>query len=198
MYSVVSICNMALYNMGITRTISNLSDGTQEAKLCNSFYEHARDELLQEYPWNFAKASAVLPLTVEASSYGTYVYAIPSNCLSVRRVYTSGDAKGNNKYMMMRGASGGKVVVCDVENAWADYTYRVTDPLEYPPLWVEALAWKLSTLLALPLKGDAENRRSDIMQYFLNAKGRAITQDANEGMNTERTDYYRDYIEARS
>lgn len=197
MYSVVSICNMALCNMGITRVISSLSDSSQEARLCSAFYEHARDELLQDYPWNFAKASAALPLTTEASSYGGYVYALPESCLHVRRVYASGDSTSNDKYMTMRGASGGKVIVSDVADAWADYTYRVTDPLEFPPLWVEALAWKLSTLLTLPLKGDGENRRNDIMQYFLNAKNAAIVQDANECQGTERTDYFRDYIEVR-
>lgn len=198
MQSEVSICNRALFHMGTTRRIAALLDVSEEAQACRLFYEPARDALLSGHPWLFATASAQLPLKVESSAYGRYVYGYPTNCLSIRRVYTGGDTTSHDAYKIRRGGDGGKVVVCDVPGAWADFTYKVTDPSEFPPLFAEALAWRLAVDLCLPLKGDSASLRGDIMQYYLAARSRAIVADANEQHNEERTDYYRRYVAARS
>jgi hypothetical protein len=59
MSSIVSICNLALSNLG-KDNISALTDEGAEARACNQFYDHVRDTLLQVYPWSFAGKTASL------------------------------------------------------------------------------------------------------------------------------------------
>ena len=176
MYSEVSICNMALNHMGIGRVISKLTDATEEARACKRFYEHARDELLQEYPWNWAAAVAELAPRSETSPLGAYVYAYPSSALRVRNVFQADTPTVRANWMIRRSASGGRVIIADITPAVAEFTARVTDPTEFPPTFADALAWLLA------LKGDGENRRGDVMQYYMLSKQKAVMADANEGL----------------
>ena len=182
MYSEVSICNMALNHMGIGRVISKLTDATEEARACKRFYEHARDELLQEYPWNWAAGVGELAETTETSAFGSHVYAVPANALRVRNVFSPGAPKVRPNWHIRRGLNGGRIIITDITPAWAEVTVRVTDPNEFPPTFADALAWLLAAKLTLSLKGDGEARRQDIMQYYLMAKNKAVMADANEGL----------------
>lgn len=182
MYSEVSICNMALNNMGIGRVIAKLTDATEEARACKRWYESARDQLLQDYPWNWAAVVAELSPLTETSPLGSHVYSCPASALRVRNVF-SPDAPGTRaNWMVRRGENGGKRIIADISPAWAEYTARVTDPTEFPPLWADALAWLLASRLILSLKGDGENRRADIMQHYQYVKQQAVMADANEGL----------------
>lgn len=197
--------------MGITRRINSLSDESQEARVCSQFYESARDELLAEHPWNFCKKTAMLLLKAEESPYGKYVYAYPTDCVTMRRIFQSFvDADGryvdssgswerpsDGKYTVQRGRDG-KVIVSDVPDAFADYTCKVTDPLEFPPMWTEALVWKLACKIAVPLKGDGESKRDGLIRYYSEARSRAIVHDANESMNLNPTEYFKEYITVRT
>ena len=182
MYSEVSICNMALNNMGIGRVISKLTDATEEARACRRWYEPARDELLQEYPWNWAASVSELAETTETSAFGAHVYAVPANALRIRNVFSPSAPKVRPNWHIRRGLNGGRIVITDITPAWAEYTCRVTDPMEFPPTWADALAWLLAAKLTLSLKGDGEARRQDIMQYYMMSKQKAVMVDANEGL----------------
>ena len=182
MYSEVSICNMALNHMGIGRVISKLTDATEEARACKRFYEHARDELLQEYPWNWAASVSELAETTEKSAFGEHVYAVPTNALRIRNVFSPSAPQVRPNWHIRRSLGGGRIVITDITPAWAEYTVRVTDPTEFPPTWADALSWLLAAKLTLSLKGDGEARRQDIMQYYLMSKNKAVMADANEGL----------------
>lgn len=182
MYSEVSICNMALNNMGIGRVIAKLTDATEEARACKRWYEPARDELLQEYPWNWAAAVAELAPRSETSPLGAYVYAYPSSALRVRNVFQADTPTVRANWMIRRSASGGRIIIADITPAVAEFTARVTDPTEFPPTFADALAWLLAAKLTLSLKGDGENRRGDVMQYYMLSKQKAVMADANEGL----------------
>lgn len=182
MYSEVSICNMALNNMGIGRVIAKLTDATEEARACKRWYEPARDELLQEYPWSWATVDAQLAERSEASPYAQHVYVYPAAALRVRRVYAPDAPAVTVKWQVGRSPNGGRVIVTDAAPAWAEYVYRVTDPTEFPPTFADALAWLLASKLMLPLKGDGESRRQDVMQYYSLSRQKAIMADANEGL----------------
>ena len=52
--TAVSICNMALALVGADGTITALTQDNQNARVCNQFYDAARQTLLRSHPWNFA------------------------------------------------------------------------------------------------------------------------------------------------
>lgn len=87
----VKICNMALGHVAATRSITSLSDTTQEAIACARFYEQVRDEVLREFPWPFAWRMAPLELVDGSEDIATtldfqYSYRLPSDLLRVHRV----------------------------------------------------------------------------------------------------------------
>lgn len=183
MLSEVAICNMALNNMGIGRVISKLTDTTEEARACRRWYENTRDQLLQEYPWNWCCAVTELAQAAEESPLGAYVYIYPAQALRIRNIFPAGSKDTRSNWLIRRGADGrGKVIIADVSPAWAEYTVRVTDATEFPPLFADALSWLLASRLVLALKGDGEARRQDIMQFYAHSKERAVMTDANEGL----------------
>src|SRR4051794_30649570 len=86
MASIVSICNLALSNVG-KPSISDLNEGSAEAKACKQFYEHVRDTLLQAFPWRFAgKTQALAEVTNDKPNRWQFAYARPTDCLKFGRV----------------------------------------------------------------------------------------------------------------
>src|SRR5690606_7797987 len=79
--NAVSICNMALGELGIN-AITSLDQATADARLCNRFYEQTRDEVLRAHPWNFAIKRVNLSAISTAPVFGwLYQYQLPSDYL---------------------------------------------------------------------------------------------------------------------
>jgi hypothetical protein len=77
------ICNRALAAAHARSKISNIStDTSEEARVCNLFYDMTLAHLIRSARWNFSRdrANLVLSGTPNTGSWG-YRYALPSNCL---------------------------------------------------------------------------------------------------------------------
>lgn len=186
MASVVSICNLALANVG-KPSISSITEATAEARACNQFYEHVRDVMLQSYPWRFAtKVEALAEITnARADSWG-YAYQKPSDCLKILRVH---DAY-LSPYLPSDGAltvQGGYVyevaeetIFTDPTPAYLNYIFRLTDPTKFSPMFVEAFGWELAVRLAMPLTRDPKVR-ADAWNVAKMTTPQAQVADANDG-----------------
>ena len=85
MATEVSICSNALRRLG-DDPITSLTDDSERARLCNAFYEDARDACLRSHPWNFAITRASLTQLSDSPVYGyDYQFALPTDpyCLRV-------------------------------------------------------------------------------------------------------------------
>ena len=90
MSSEVDLCNWALGHIGQEQTITSLTENSKAARICNRYYTQARDTLLAEYPFPFARRSVALALTADPPQPGwQFQYAYPANCLKAYRVCTS-------------------------------------------------------------------------------------------------------------
>ena len=69
MATEVSICSNALRRLG-DDPITSLTDDTERARLCNSFYTDARDAVLRCHPWNFAITRTSLAQLSDTPAYG--------------------------------------------------------------------------------------------------------------------------------
>jgi len=199
MASVVSICNLALTNLG-KENINALSEPTPEARACNQFYEHTRDLLLQGYPWRFAgKTQAMAEVANDKPGAWGYAYKRPSDCLKVRwvrREYSALDPCPQtlaeeiaNPYEVE-----GDTVYCNLSPAFLRYTWRIVDPARFNPLFVEALSWHLAVKLAMPLTRDPKVR-ADAFQLATRTQGAAEMADANEARET--SDIESDLVKGR-
>jgi len=65
----IKICNQALLLLG-ENTIQDLDEDTTEAKLCNAFYDDARDSCLRDMKPNFARRRSGDLVNGETPTYG--------------------------------------------------------------------------------------------------------------------------------
>lgn len=190
MSSVISICNLALSNIG-KPDIQDINEVSAESKACKQFYEHTRDLLLQSYPWRFAQTTAALAsvTNTKADRWG-YAYQRPNDCLKVLRiadVYDVPFAESDGSLIIAGGHSydiEGDKVFCYLAPAYLTYTRRLIDPTKYPPLFIETLSWHLAVRLAMPLTRDPKVR-ADAYQLAVQSFGQAGVADANEVRQVE-------------
>ena len=138
-----SICNIALIKIGAER-ISNLTQDKKEAKLCNRLYAPSRDMLLRLHPWNFAIERAELAQLddVPIADY-SYQYQLPTNpeCLRILEVTES----------LSKWVVEGDYLLIDDGAVEIRYIKRVIDPTKFDTGFVELLADKLASDLAIPI-----------------------------------------------
>lgn len=200
MSSVIEICNLALSKIG-QGTINSLSEAIPEAEVCNLFYGNVRDSLLRQFPWNFASKSILLTETTTIVPAWDYSYIYPSNILHVRKVFTADEPilEIPNDFEIVTDASA-KYICCNLYQAYAKCTYKMTDPTLFDSLFVEALSCKLALEISMPLTNNT-NRTAEVMSKYKEALGNAMLAGAIEGAepkdDTQKPRSQRRYINAR-
>lgn len=198
MASEVSICNLALSNIG-KDSIQALSDAGAEARACRQFYTHVRDLVLQEYPWRFAgRTQSLAQIANDKRGAWRYAYSRPGDCLKVRWLrpqYSDLEPMTQADEIAVPYDIEENTIYCNETPAFLRYTFKLTDPTKFPPLFVEALSWHLAVRLAMPLTRD-EKVRADAYQLARQTSGAAQTADANEVRET--SDHESDLVKARA
>ena len=177
--SEVGICNKALRFLGVEEIVS-LSQNSKQAELCSRAYFEARNELLSAHYWSFATRYTTLPCldTTEASHLSLnaieqnnfqHAYKLPTDCLAVQGLADNVD--------FLLGEGG--ILYTNAKPARAILLILVSDPINFPPLFVEALAKKLAASLAISLVNST--RLEEIMsQRFEKSFEDARLFDANQ------------------
>lgn len=180
----ITIANMALARISVPRPltdagdglIASCTDGNAEQRLCELWYPQVRDQLLEAFPWTFARGYVDLVLnddgTGEEWEYEwNYAYTYPADCLKVRRFVNdlgSGlygywhEQPGRFGQMgswteawryVIRDHDGTRVILTDVESgdATIEYTKKITTTSLFTPLFASVCAWGLAAEVAMPL-----------------------------------------------
>lgn len=171
------VANMCLGRLGVSRAIGALTENSVEAKTCNRFFQHCRQEVLRSHPWGFALRAEALAIVADQSFPGWgYVYQSPSRSLMIRSIadangirvmrdaFLSGDSSRWEMLRMIRvpwqialkddGAS--QVILCDLSDAWAFHTVDVDNIGAWPADAVSVFAWRLAMEVGGPLSAKAE------------------------------------------
>ncbi len=177
MATEVSICSNALRRLG-DDPITSLTDDSERARLCNAFYEDARDACLRSHPWNFAITRASLTQLSDSPVYGyDYQYALPTDpyCLRVLAMeYEDYIFKVENF------STQGRVLLTDEETAKIIYIARITDTTLFDSLFVDTLITKLASDLAYPVTNSLKVQEQMYKLYQLKlSEARSI--DGQEG-----------------
>jgi hypothetical protein len=177
MATEVSICSNALRRLG-DDPITSLTDDSERARLCNAFYEDARDACLRSHPWNFAITRASLTQLSDSPVYGyDYQYALPTDpyCLRVLAMeYEDYIFKVENF------STQGRVLLTDEETAKIIYIARITDTTLFDSLFVDTLITKLASDLAYPVTNSLKVQEQMYRLYQLKlSEARSI--DGQEG-----------------
>ena len=86
MASEVDICNLALSHLRVAAIVS-LLDTTTRAAACNTHYAVARDTVLREHAWGFAKKRKILIIIEDTYAGWDYSYLYPADCIVAHEIY---------------------------------------------------------------------------------------------------------------
>lgn len=180
--SETSICNFAISRTGSSQFIADMNEQSVPANVCKLWYPQCRDAVLRSFPWGFAtKIVALAPVSgMDDLGYG-YTYALPSDYL-----YAQAMTNATAYNSMQRGVGGLRwfwedygqtdwarqystgfdiiqhknkdqaVIATGWSDAYLVYVARSESTNLYPSDFIDALAWKLASEIALPMTAKAD------------------------------------------
>lgn len=181
MATQVEICNLALGNVGVAKSISALTESTKEAFQCKRVYDVSLRAVLRAQWWRFATGYYTLNNLGDPPSGWDYRYAYPTDCIVARYIVKDSEASDAIPFDIAAGDSTStRVVLTDRESAVLCYTRYMDDPVTYPADFVLALSWHIATHIAMPMTGDVDMQKSALSTYTA-MLSTAAAKDANEG-----------------
>jgi hypothetical protein len=169
------ICNRAIDQIG-GKPITSITSGTPSANACLRAWATALKATLSEHKWPFAKVVETLTLVATYTPLEwVYAYAYPSNCVRLWLVYNEGTSdktigeKFTEEYDKINAQ---RVILTDVETAYGEYTYYVTDPSLFDHIFTQAIIHRLAAEIAVPITGD-ENKAKNQTILFNGVVGEA-------------------------
>lgn len=147
--TVEDVANMSL-GILVEAPINSLDDNTKAARLLNLHFETTRQSEMVKQAWAFAIFRVELEAEADAPTgeIYDYAYSIPDGALRVLPLTDTGEAQGNRipfkreGDLILTNYSGPRLV---------RYIGNLTDPADWDPLFVEALAARLAMKIAMPL-----------------------------------------------
>ena len=204
----VYICNLALQFSSARNRIDDLSENTQEAKLCDLNYDQALEDSLEDGDFSWARKRAALskvstttlPTGVQQtatidSAWG-FMYRLPSDCL--RPLWLDDTLQIRSHWSripyQIELLDDLEVLYTDLDDAILVYAARVTNPALFSRKFAKVVAWKLAAIIALPLTGKQKlaDRAEQMAEIALSD---AIAHDYQRDQEPEPPDA--DWIEAR-
>lgn len=157
MASKVGICNLALSHLGVGKEIANFeTERSEEASACRRFYDQSLEQMLRDFIWPFATKIAALGLVEEdPNEEWLFSYRYPSDCLKFRRILNGKRNSTRQSLQPYRIAQDdtARIILCDLEDAQAEYTINEDDPAMYPPDFAMALSMRLAAYIAPRVTG---------------------------------------------
>ena len=176
--SPADVANLAFRKMGLRMRVGSLLDGSDAAMTMLDTYGATRDQMLEEFDYDFAERTVTLALLKSAPAGGyfppnnwnpatfpapgfLYSYEWPSDAIKIRSLkYTPGFAINYDprptkftEYNDNAFTPAQRTILTNIPAAIAVYTGRVTDPATWSAKFSEALASRLAVTLGPDLVG---------------------------------------------
>lgn len=154
MAGIIEIYNMALANIGQGETVASLEERSVARLKCSLFYESCRDTVLADFPWPFATRYQALADLGSPPRNWLYRYQYPSDCLRALYLAVEGlrlPPEELQPPFEVAWAEAGQVLLTDQAEAELAYVVRIEEAVRFPPMFVDALAWRLASKIAMPM-----------------------------------------------
>lgn len=166
MASKVAICNMALSRLGAA-TITSLTDGTQTAKLCNTYFDLVADRVMSQGAWSVTVKRVALARTTNTPAFGyNYEFQLPVDPKCLRVLNVNEDFEGQIEFKIE-----GDKLLTDEASVKIRYIAQLTDTEDWDALLTEAVEILLASYLAKPLTGEngvAEALKKEYIEFTYN------------------------------
>lgn len=156
----LQIVNLALSHLGMN-TLADLAGTDPATTAANLFFEPCRDDVFREYKWPFATVQELLAESAEDALLGwSFMYDYPTqNVATVWTVFNevTTAAKEQQRFQVYYMPDEAKRVICsDLQTAYAEYTYLVSDITMWDAKFIMALSYRLAASMAHDLLGDPQ------------------------------------------
>lgn len=181
MATEVDICNQALRQIGQATITSITAPSNQTERDCAIYFPIARDIVLVATRWDFATKRKALVATTVPDVYEDmwdYAYTLPADSISPQSIHKPNSVIPRDS-ATRRTDAGTLIILTNVEDAELRYTVSVTDPTWFDTSFINAVAFKLASLLSVPLRQDAEIKNLAENEYAT-AIGDAIVRNQQE------------------
>ncbi len=175
--SKISICNLALASLG-EDSIRSFDEDNKRARMCDGFYEQAKDYLLSKFDWPFARKLKELKEVVlpdEEIPDGEYAYQLPADCKTPRDLYPA----GSRDYWRIAG----RVMFCrksPEDDIRLYYTQAVTDVTQFSDSFATLLYLLIAVRMSPAITQDKSLTQALSQQYQVEMR-EAWESDANIG-----------------
>jgi len=156
-YSEVDIYNLALLRLGADLLISPDEDNKQ-GRACRASYPYARDYLMSNYNWTFARATVEINAKDIEHPVYKYVYKKPNDCLAP--MYLSERREGDVWELE------GEYIITDVDTSWLWYVRRIEDVSKFSPAFVQAVSAFVCADIATAIVQDRDFALSKIQEAY--------------------------------
>lgn len=155
MKSKVQIANIALSTYIGSARINSLEEGSKGALQAELHYDSVRRELLEAWPWSFARRRMALAKhAINDRPEWASKFAIPSKCLLLRWVNDPQEAKdaiqAGEIYDTPREIDG-QAIYSDLDQASCEYIYDEEDVSRFSEKFVAAFAAALAARMAISI-----------------------------------------------
>ena len=192
MATQVDICNWGLALIG-ANPITSFADGSVEANLCQSLYPILQDDVLSARAWTFATTKTLWTSGVPPNPLpptAGWAYLMPSDCLRIIRIFNPLPmAYGFQDNTSVPEAPDNQVSSVGFEvlerwaytqfvgpTAWVKWIQRITDPMQYSPGFISALAQRIAMELAMPITNNPEIYQSMMKLYAAKIQDASSTE----------------------
>lgn len=200
----VRIYNMALSAIGVSKQVASVGEGSLQSLTLNNFWEIARDQCLEDFPWGFANRLVALQLATITTPQWLFTYVYPTDCVQARLVIPTEPSTGTavvpgylsaptyNFWDMMHSrhripfsiveneVNGGLGIATNLPDATLAYTARITTIVLWSSAFVNALALMLGSYVIAPLSANPKYATA-IGQAYKEALLKAGAMTLNEG-----------------
>lgn len=165
-YAIVGICNIALVEGLGANPILSLTDDSKQARTMSTLFANCRDSELSAHDWVFAiKRDTLSPLTSVPDFEYDYQYQVPSDCLRIIQCGEYFPGLGNFNDVMFSTAEykreDDKILTNDYPTEMPiRYIYRHLNPIAWPALFKQVLAFRLAIAAAEAMTQNTSKRES--------------------------------------
>ena len=167
MSSKIDVFNMALGHIGVSSTVADELERSPERVICSRYFDTCRDALFsyKDMRWGFATSRVILAdLGTPPLGWG-YRYRYPNDCINALEIVGQ---TGRTEPIELRPKfeiqfeTDGRVILADIETAELIYTKRIEEVERWPSSFVEAMGYRLASMIVMPLKND-NGARNDLI-----------------------------------
>ena len=184
MSSKIDVFNMALGHIGTSSTVADELERSPERVICSRYFDTCRDALFsyKDMRWGFATSRVILADLGDPPLGWGYRYRYPNDCINALEIVGS---TGRTEPVELRPKfeiqyeTDGRVILADIEAAELIYTKRIEEVERWPSSFVEAMGYRLASMIVMPLKND-NGSRNDLLQLAEQFAQIAMAASLNE------------------